>query len=277
MLLENFTYPAGHAGAQRGRVAWRAPATSVTVLAPRGPGQAPREHLRGVEVRRYRTVWAGRSPWSYALEYGVAHVATHRALACRGPARRRHPALQRPPRHPRACGDPRARLLGTQGRLRHARLRARAVPSEVRRRQARLLSHPSRDARRTGRRDPLRPPGDRHQRDPARARHRARRALATGRDRRAQRSPHRRVSRALRRKSRGALRTEAHLRRDPRRPGRRARAARAPARARAGQRPPHGRGRRRRARGAAGALPSERAWSAGSASPVTCPTSASRR
>ncbi len=73
VLLENLTYPrdtrvrneaeslvgAGH---------------SVTVLAPRGRGEPSRELVRGVEVRRYRTVWAGRSPWSYALEYGVAHV-----------------------------------------------------------------------------------------------------------------------------------------------------------------------------------------------------------
>jgi glycosyltransferase involved in cell wall biosynthesis len=73
MLLENLPYPkdtrvrneaeslvgAGH---------------RVTVLAPRGPGESARELLRGVEVRRYRAVWAGRSPWSYVLEYGVAHV-----------------------------------------------------------------------------------------------------------------------------------------------------------------------------------------------------------
>ncbi len=81
VLLENLTYPrdtrvrneaeslvgAGH---------------RVTVLAPRGRGEPSRELVRGVEVRRYRTVWAGRSPWSYALEYGVAHVQlTARSLA----------------------------------------------------------------------------------------------------------------------------------------------------------------------------------------------------
>lgn len=81
VLLENLTYPkdtrvrneaeslvgAGH---------------RVTVLAPRGPGESARELVRGVEVRRYRTVWAGRSSWSYLLEYGIAHVQlTARALA----------------------------------------------------------------------------------------------------------------------------------------------------------------------------------------------------
>jgi glycosyltransferase involved in cell wall biosynthesis len=73
MLLENFTYP------QDTRVRNEAESLAcaghrVTVLAPRGPGQAARERLRGVEVRRYRTIWAGRSPWSYALEYAIAHL-----------------------------------------------------------------------------------------------------------------------------------------------------------------------------------------------------------
>jgi glycosyltransferase involved in cell wall biosynthesis len=73
MLLENFTYP------QDTRVRNEAESLvavghQVTVLAPRGTGQCSRECLRGVEVRRYRTVWASRSRWSYALEYGVAHA-----------------------------------------------------------------------------------------------------------------------------------------------------------------------------------------------------------
>jgi glycosyltransferase involved in cell wall biosynthesis len=73
MLLENLTYP------EDTRVRNEAESLAcaghrVSVLAPRGPGQASRECLRGVEVRRYRTVWAGRSAWSYALEYGVAHL-----------------------------------------------------------------------------------------------------------------------------------------------------------------------------------------------------------
>jgi glycosyltransferase involved in cell wall biosynthesis len=73
VLLENFTYP------EDTRVRNEAESLTtaghrVTVLAPRGPGQVARERVRGVEVRRYRTVWAGRSPWSYALEYGVAHA-----------------------------------------------------------------------------------------------------------------------------------------------------------------------------------------------------------
>lgn len=73
MLLENFTYP------QDTRVRNEAESLAgaghrVTVIAPRGPNQPAREHLQGVEVHRYRTVWANRSPWSYALEYGIAHA-----------------------------------------------------------------------------------------------------------------------------------------------------------------------------------------------------------
>jgi glycosyltransferase involved in cell wall biosynthesis len=73
MLLENFTYP------EDTRVRNEAESLAgaghrVTVIAPRGPGQRAREHLRGVDVRRYRTVWASRSVWSYVLEYGIAHL-----------------------------------------------------------------------------------------------------------------------------------------------------------------------------------------------------------
>ena len=73
MLLENFTYP------EDTRVRNEAESLTgaghrVTVIAPRGPGQRARERVQGVEVRRYRTVWASRSVWSYLLEYGVAHI-----------------------------------------------------------------------------------------------------------------------------------------------------------------------------------------------------------
>jgi glycosyltransferase involved in cell wall biosynthesis len=73
MLLENFTYP------QDTRVRSEAESLvaagyTVTVLAPRGEGQSRRERLSGVEVRRYGIVWAGGSPLSYALEYGIAHA-----------------------------------------------------------------------------------------------------------------------------------------------------------------------------------------------------------
>ncbi|MGA8365343.1 MAG: glycosyltransferase family 4 protein [Solirubrobacteraceae bacterium] len=73
MLLENFTYPED-TRVRNEAESLAAVGHRVTVLAPRGPGQASRERLRDVEVRRYRTVWAGRSPWSYALEYGIAHL-----------------------------------------------------------------------------------------------------------------------------------------------------------------------------------------------------------
>jgi glycosyltransferase involved in cell wall biosynthesis len=91
MLLENFTYP------EDTRVRNEAESLvlaghQVTVLAPRRAGQPSRERLRGVEVRRYRTVWASRSPWSYALEYGIAHVQlfARSLLALAGGARTLH-------------------------------------------------------------------------------------------------------------------------------------------------------------------------------------------
>jgi glycosyltransferase involved in cell wall biosynthesis len=73
MLLENFTYP------QDTRVRNEAECLAcaghaITVLAPRGEGQLARERIAGVEVRRYRTVWAGRSTRSYLTEYAIAHA-----------------------------------------------------------------------------------------------------------------------------------------------------------------------------------------------------------
>jgi glycosyltransferase involved in cell wall biosynthesis len=73
MLLENFTYPAD-TRVRNEAESLAAAGHHVIVLAPRGPDQASRERLRGVEIRRYRTVWAGRSLWSYAAEYGIAHL-----------------------------------------------------------------------------------------------------------------------------------------------------------------------------------------------------------
>ncbi|HTY97597.1 MAG TPA: glycosyltransferase family 4 protein [Solirubrobacteraceae bacterium] len=73
MLLENFTYPED-TRVRNEAESLHAAGHRVTVLAPRGEGQVARETVLGVEVRRYRTVWAGGSPWSYLLEYGVAHL-----------------------------------------------------------------------------------------------------------------------------------------------------------------------------------------------------------
>lgn len=73
MLLENFTYPED-TRVRNEAESLAASGHRVTVLAPRGPGQSPRGHLRGVDIRRYRTVWADDSPWSYLLEYGIAHL-----------------------------------------------------------------------------------------------------------------------------------------------------------------------------------------------------------
>jgi glycosyltransferase involved in cell wall biosynthesis len=73
MLLENLTYPAD-TRVRNEAESLAALGHHVTVLAPRGRGQRPREHLRGVDIRRFRMVWAGRSAWTYALEYGIAHA-----------------------------------------------------------------------------------------------------------------------------------------------------------------------------------------------------------
>jgi len=73
MLLENFTYPED-TRVRNEAESLAAAGHHVVVLAPRGPGQAARERLRGVEIHRYRTVWAGRSLWSYVAEYGIAHL-----------------------------------------------------------------------------------------------------------------------------------------------------------------------------------------------------------
>jgi glycosyltransferase involved in cell wall biosynthesis len=73
MLLENFTYPAD-TRVRNEAESLASAGHHVTVLAPRGDDQCSRERLRGVEIRRYRTVWAGRSPWTYLLEYGIAHL-----------------------------------------------------------------------------------------------------------------------------------------------------------------------------------------------------------
>ena len=115
ILLENFTYP------QDTRVRNEAESLAaaghqVTVLAPRGPGQSARERIEGVEVRRYRIVWAEGSPWSYLLEYGIAHaqlLARSLASAC---AWSGCPALQRPSGHA-GHRRPARKAGGPQGRL----------------------------------------------------------------------------------------------------------------------------------------------------------------
>jgi glycosyltransferase involved in cell wall biosynthesis len=73
MLLENNPYP------QDTRVRNEAESLTaagfrVTVVAPRGPAQASSELVNGVEVRRYRTLWAGGSVLSYLVEYTIAHI-----------------------------------------------------------------------------------------------------------------------------------------------------------------------------------------------------------
>jgi len=91
MLLENNPYP------QDTRVRNEAESLSeagvgVTVLAPRGPGQSSRQWINGVEVRRYRMLWAHSSAPSYLAEYAVAHLQllTRAALALARGARVLH-------------------------------------------------------------------------------------------------------------------------------------------------------------------------------------------
>jgi glycosyltransferase involved in cell wall biosynthesis len=91
MLLENNPYP------QDTRVRNEAESLSeagvrVTVLAPRGAGQSSRQWINGVEVRRYRMLWAHGSAPSYAAEYAVAHLQllTRAALALARGARVLH-------------------------------------------------------------------------------------------------------------------------------------------------------------------------------------------
>ena len=77
MLLENNPYP------QDTRVRWEAESLvsaghRVEVIAPRGRGQASRERLHGVEVRRFRSLSPGRrGVVAILLEYVIAAVALH--------------------------------------------------------------------------------------------------------------------------------------------------------------------------------------------------------
>lgn len=73
MLLENFTYPED-TRVRNVAESLAAAGHGITVIAPRGRNQSARERLRGVDVHRYRTVWADGSPLSYVLEYGIAHL-----------------------------------------------------------------------------------------------------------------------------------------------------------------------------------------------------------
>lgn len=73
MLLENLSYPEDTRVRNEAEALQRA-GHDVTVLAPRAPGQAGREIVEGVAVRRYRLPGSGGTPLGYLLEYAVAHV-----------------------------------------------------------------------------------------------------------------------------------------------------------------------------------------------------------
>jgi glycosyltransferase involved in cell wall biosynthesis len=77
MLLENNPYPQDVRVRSEAESLARA-GHSITVIAPRGPGQPRREHIRGVDVVRFRlTDGSARGAAGFLLEYAVAAVALH--------------------------------------------------------------------------------------------------------------------------------------------------------------------------------------------------------
>jgi glycosyltransferase involved in cell wall biosynthesis len=77
MLLENNSYPHDIRVRQEAE-SLAASGQTVEVIAPRGRGQAARESVNGVEVRRYRSLSLVRQDaWAVLLEYMVAIVALH--------------------------------------------------------------------------------------------------------------------------------------------------------------------------------------------------------
>jgi len=78
MLLENNPYP------QDVRVRSEAESLAraghrVTVVAPRGPGQARGETVAGVRVRRFRLPETPPNPFGFAIEYAIANVQLYLA------------------------------------------------------------------------------------------------------------------------------------------------------------------------------------------------------
>lgn len=77
MLLENNPYPQDVRVRSEAESLARA-GHSVTVIAPRGPGQSGRERVRGVDVVRFRLVdGSERGAVGFALEYAIAAVSLH--------------------------------------------------------------------------------------------------------------------------------------------------------------------------------------------------------
>jgi glycosyltransferase involved in cell wall biosynthesis len=80
MALENQPYPRD----VRVRVEAEALARAghdVTVVAPRGKGEARREEIAGVKVRRFRAYEASRRPVDFLAEYAIAHFQLTRLAA----------------------------------------------------------------------------------------------------------------------------------------------------------------------------------------------------
>jgi len=79
MLLENNPYPQDVRVRSEAESLVRA-GHAVTVIAPRGPRQPRREHVRGVDVVRFRLVdGSERGAVGFAAEYAIAALALHLA------------------------------------------------------------------------------------------------------------------------------------------------------------------------------------------------------
>ena len=81
MALENQPYPRDVRVRAEAEALARA-GHDVTVLAPRARGEARRERVDGVAVRRFRALDAGHGRAGFVAEYAIAHVALVRLVAC---------------------------------------------------------------------------------------------------------------------------------------------------------------------------------------------------
>ncbi len=78
MLLENNPYPLDVRVRSEAESLARA-GYAVVVCAPRDPGQARRERIGGVDVRRYRLPETPARAWGFLVEYGIASLQLHLA------------------------------------------------------------------------------------------------------------------------------------------------------------------------------------------------------
>ena len=182
MLLENNTYPFDVRVKAEAEALVRA-GYPVEVIAPRGRGEARRERVNGVEVRRFRAIeGSDHGIAGFLAEFVVATVALH-AAAVRSLVRGQclPPPSQSTGRSvPGGCALPARRaerdLRPPRSRARDDRGKARAGPVHMAREAVRAADVRLRDAR------------ARHQRLLRRDRHPPRRQVARRRDGRPQRA-----------------------------------------------------------------------------------------